>query len=371
MGFRRFLGAAALVVALSPLTGCARPAPAPATRGLAQTAPALCAVIAPAGAYATRLHGVVVRRGGTTLGEAYFAGPDRESGEIMNRRRDFDADDLQGMRSISKSVVGLLVGVALADGKIPSLDTPALDLLPDRAVDDPRKRAITVRHLLMMSAGLKWSESTLVSPFSDETRMEFSRDMTNYVLKRPVAKAPNAHFLYNSGATVLLAEILQAQTGQPLDVYAREKLFTPLGIDKAIWTRGRDGRPMAHSGLRMRPRDLATLGALLLAEGNWHGRQIVPAAYVRESLAPHLKAELDWRYGYQWRLGETEANGRRWRWAGAFGNGGQRLFLVPDADLVVVITAGRYNMAPRENGLPSQQLFARILEETTRSAPPE
>lgn len=228
-----------------------------------------------------------------------------------------------------------------------------------------------MRHLLTMSAGLKWSESTIASPLSDETLMEFRCDMAGYVLKRPLVKPPGEHFVYNSGATVLLADILETTTGQPLDVYAREKLFAPLGITQTDWTRGRDGRPLPHAGLRMRPRDLATLGEFLLAEGYWQGRQIVPAAYVRDSLAPHLKAELDWRYGYQWRLGETEANGRRWRWAGAFGNGGQRLFLVPDADLVVVITAGRYNMAPRENGMPSQQLFARILEETTRSAPAE
>jgi len=341
------------------LAGCSpTPRAEAAPRCTPESAAALCAVIAPADAAEQRLHGVVVQRDGVTLAESYFDGPDREAGSLRDAPRRFDAYTPHGVRSISKSVVSLLIGAALQNGALTSLDTPFLDLLPKRAAyATPAKMRITVRHLLTMSAGLKWSEDELLS---DETRMEFSRDMAAYVLDRPVAEAPGQHYQYNSGATVLLAEIIEAATRRPLADYAQEKLFTPLGITRVEWTTGRDGRPMPHAGLRLTPRDLAKIGTLVLNEGRWRDTQLIPADYMRESVTGVLPAERDWRYGYQWRVGET--NGQSW--IAGFGNGGQRLYIVPAQRLVVVITAGRYDRPYRENGAPSEALFARILDAT-------
>jgi CubicO group peptidase (beta-lactamase class C family) len=323
-----------------------------------ESAVTLCAVIAPPDAAAQRLHGVLVQRDGVTLAESYTDGPDREAGSLRDAPRRFDAETLHGVRSISKSIVGLLVGVALDEGAIPSLDTPALDLLPKRAAfATPEKKRITVRHLLTMSTGLKWSEDGLLS---DETRMEFSRDMAAYVLERPAKEAPGARYQYNSGATVLLAEIIEATTGRVLADYAQEKLFTPLGVTRVDWTTGRDGRPMPHAGLRLTPRDLAKIGTLVLNHGRFGDVQVVPADYMRASVTGVLPAERDWRYGYQWRVGTT--NGQNW--IGAFGNGGQRLYIAPAQKLVVVITAGRYDRPYPQNGAPSEALFARILDAT-------
>jgi CubicO group peptidase (beta-lactamase class C family) len=100
---------------------------------------------------------------------------------------------------------------------------------------------------------------------------------------------------------------------------------------------------------------------LVLAGGRWQGRQIVDEAFLRDSVKPWLPAELDWHYGYLWRMGSVNVAGRPVPWVGAFGNGGQRLYLVPSLDVAMVITAGRYNAPPRENGLPSQQLFERAM----------
>lgn len=327
-------------------------------RCMPESAVTLCAVIAPPDAAAQRLHGVLVQRDGVTLAESYTDGPDREAGSLRDAPRRFDAETLHGVRSISKSIVGLLVGVALDEGAIPSLDTPALDLLPKRAAfATPEKKRITVRHLLTMSTGLKWSEDGLLS---DETRMEFSRDMAAYVLERPAKEAPGARYQYNSGATVLLAEIIEATTGRVLADYAQEKLFTPLGVTRVDWTTGRDGRPMPHAGLRLTPRDLAKIGTLVLNHGRFGDVQVVPADYMRASVTGVLPAERDWRYGYQWRVGTT--NGQNW--IGAFGNGGQRLYIAPAQKLVVVITAGRYDRPYPQNGAPSEALFARILDAT-------
>jgi CubicO group peptidase (beta-lactamase class C family) len=316
---------------------------------------ALCAALNPADAGASNLHGVVVERRGVLVAERYFTGKDKTVGALLSDTVTFNAKTLHDVRSISKSVVSLLIGIAIADGKIASLDTPIADVLGRTVPAD--KRAITVRHLLTMSAGLDWKEGAAVSLLSDETRMEFSEDMVGYVLARPVAAKPGATYLYCSGATILLGAIIEHVTGLSVPDYAKAKLFDPLGITDFAWARGARDQVMAHSGLRLTPRDLAKIGQLMLYGGRWQGVQIAPSAYVAESQVGVLAAEQNWRYGFQWRTGALGARA----WTGGFGNGGQRLYILPALDLVVVITAGRYNAPYPKNGRASDQLFAAIV----------
>jgi CubicO group peptidase (beta-lactamase class C family) len=246
------------------------------------------------------------------------------------------------LRSVTKSVTSLLYGIALGDGLVPAPDEPLLRSFPqypDLAAD-PQRAELLVGHALTMSLGLEWREDLpYTSPANAEIAMELAPDRYRYILERPILEPPGGRWGYCGGATALLGRLLADGTGQPLPQYARAVLFAPLGIDDFEWMAGADDVPSAASGLRLRPRDLARIGELVLAEGAWDGRQVVPADWIGTMLEPRLSTDWGAGYGYQWYL-ESVAGHRIF--AGA-GNGGQRLFVLPESDTVVAVTAGNYD----------------------------
>lgn len=291
------------------------------------------------------LHGVVVARGGKLVLERYYEGSDERRGQAIGTVQ-FGPEVPHDLRSVSKSVVGLLYGIALADAKVPDLDRPLLDLFPayEDLAADPQRRRMTVRHALTMTLGTEWKEDMpYTDPRNSETAMDRAADRYRYVLERPLVAEPGTQWTYNGGATAVLARLISQGTGQPLADYARERLFEPLGIADVEWLTGSHGDPIAASGLVMRPRDLAKIGQLVLDRGAWNGSQVVPSDWLDQSFTPRVGATDDLDYGYHWWLGKMNADGQPW--IGAFGNGGQRLIVIPSLQLVVVITAGNYNKA--------------------------
>ena len=141
---------------------------------------------------------------------------------------------------------------------------------------------------------------------------------------------------YNGGLTMLLAAAVKKATGRPFDQFLQEALFDPLGITQVEWLRDRHGDPWPASGLRLRPRDLARIGQLVLLRGAWQGKQIVPAAWIDQSITPQINGEGLFYYGYQWWLGRTMVAREDVSWASAVGWGGQRMFVVPSKGLVFV-----------------------------------
>ena len=313
------------------------------------------------------IHAVLIERRGRLVHEEYFAGSDERWGRPLGRVV-FDRQTKHDLRSVSKSVVSALVGIALATGKIGSVDQPLLDFFPELSdLATPERRRLTIRHALMMSAGLEWNETLpYTDPRNDEIAMTRSTDPMRYVLGRPFVAEPAAIWNYNGGLTQVLGTIVQRTSGQPLEDYARAVLFSPLGIDDVEWIGDLAGVPSAASGLRLRPRDLAKIGSLYLHGGKWRERQVVAAAWVGEStrrhvsLRPGVSAFGTHGYGYQWWHTCYRTGWGTFQTHTAIGNGQQRIFIVPALDLVVTILAGRYN-DPTAQRLPDRLLLEHII----------
>jgi CubicO group peptidase (beta-lactamase class C family) len=255
----------------------------------------------------------------------------------------FEASDLHELHSATKSVTSALVGIALHDAQLAgeqdvSIDTPALDILSSRraAYTDSRKRALTLEHLLSMTAGLDWSEWD--APYEPGTgndlvqMIDSAPDWTQYVLDRPMAADPGTTFLYNSGASHLLSAIVTELSGKRAVDLAAERLFTPLGIHDYEWVTGPEGVTAGWGNLRVHPTDLARIGLLYLQRGKWDGEQIVPADWVEASTTDHVPDPF-YEYGYQWWLDLADG------YAFMAGRFGQVAIVAPRQDMVIVFTS--------------------------------
>lgn len=315
---------------------------APTEAGFAPDLPARLDAAIAAGKL-PNLHGVVIARGGKLVLERYMAGADMMWNNPLGTVA-FGPGTLHDLRSVTKSVTSLLYGVALAQGKVPAPEAPLMAQFPDYPdlAADPARQRITIGHVLTMSMGIEWDEMSIpyTNPANSEIAMEDAPDRYRFVLERPVVGEPGVRWTYCGGASALLGRLIAKGTGQPLPDFARAALFQPLGISDFEWMRGTDGTPSSASGLRLTPRDLARIGQMVLQNGQWNGHAVVPAAWIEALSQERVPIDGPLRYGYQWYLG-TLAGGSRW--VGAMGNGGQRLFVMPSLDLLVVTTFGNYD----------------------------
>jgi CubicO group peptidase (beta-lactamase class C family) len=319
-------------------------------------------------------HMVLVVYRGKLVYEKYLSGDD-ESWGIPVGHRDFNENSLHDLRSISKSVTSLLLGIALGDDFESALSRPIIEYFPEFAdqVADGVER-VTLHQVLTMSAGFKWNEMEV--PYSkvknDARQMYLAADPVQFVLSKPLHSEPGARWYYNGGMTMVIAALIEKLSGQSFIEFAREKLGRPLGIsDKHVEWRGlgiwrsRMSLPSAASGLRVRIRDLAKIGALMLDDGRWQGQQLVPREWVRLSSQRHMEQtfpiwSLDgiYGYGYQWWQANFRGEYGDFSAISGVGYGGQRLYVIPEKDMVVTIFAGNYG-----NGIwrMSEQVLAEII----------
>jgi CubicO group peptidase (beta-lactamase class C family) len=253
---------------------------------------------------------------------------------------------LHTMQSVSKSVTSALIGIAKQNGAALELDRPVLPLLEGfrTRADDPHWKAITLRHLLTMTSGIEWDESTVdyTDPRNSCAAMEGSENWIQFVLDRNMAAEPGKTFVYNSGVTELLGQIVKNATGMDPDDYAGKHLFGPLGIENWYWKKTPTGLSDTEGGVYLTARDLAKIGYLYLHDGVWDGKRILPEGWVAASSAPAVTASTDpareRKYGFQWWLLPYQGKERWWALT-ALGYGGQFLFVVPEYDLIAVFTA--------------------------------
>ena len=298
------------------------------------------------------VHAILIERGGRLIYEEYFDGFDERWGASLGNIS-MTADTKHDLRSVTKSVVSALVGIAHSEGKIPSLDQPIVQWFPEYPeLNTPDRRRVTLAHVLSMTSGFEWNESVpYTDPRNDEIRMTRDPAPLRYALSRSFAVDPGADFNYNGGLTQVMAAILVRATKTSLQEYARTKLFEPLGITDVEWVGDLAGMPAAASGLRLRARDLAKFGSLYLHQGKWNGKQVIPASWTELSTRRHFRfrprtgpdAGGEFGYGYFWWYScYPSANGLI-EARTAVGNGQQRIFVLPGLDMVVTIFAGRYN----------------------------
>ena len=307
----------------------------------------LCGIEARLAATNANIHAVIVARRGTLVFEQYFPGYDEPWG-MGGGRHDFDATTKHDMRSVSKSVISLLIGSAIDRELISNIDEPVVKFFPDySALKSPGWDNVTLRHLLTMSSGMRWDENrTWKDPENDEPHLGNEADPFRYVLSKPIAAPPDTVWNYNGGGTDLLGDVIERVSGKSLEAFAREALFAPLGISDWEWMKYRNEHIASAAGLRLRPRDAAKIGQLVLNKGAWSGRQIVSAKWIEQSVTPRFQAIGYFGglfyYGQHWWMGRTLFGDKDVKWIAAQGLGGQRIFIIPELDLVVTTTSGLY-----------------------------
>ncbi len=262
------------------------------------------------------------------------------------------------LQSVTKSVAATVIGVALQQGHLTTLDAPMLDFF--RAYPsvnrDPRLRRVTLDDVLTMRSGIEWHEQDRPLNETNTTiQLERSADWIQFTLDQPMDADPGTRWAYNSGGSMLLSGIVHAATKQHIDDYARTRLFEPIGIREFHWKRTPTGHPDTEGGLYLAAPDLARIGYLYLRDGVWNGRRILPAGWAARATTRHVTAVAPgWDYGYQWwltRRGDVNV------WAGR-GFGGQLLIVVPSRDIVAVVLAWNVFGTPARN--PFNSLLAAL-----------
>ncbi|MEM1001573.1 MAG: serine hydrolase [Bacteroidota bacterium] len=285
-----------------------------------------------------KLHSVLLVKNNELLLEEYFNG--------------YKIDQPHDLRSCTKSLRSLLLGIAIDKGFIDSIDDPMnkylTNLSPRKNLDD-RKADITIKHLITMSTGLDCNDWDKKSK-GQEDKVYKKKDWLQYTVDLPMINDPGEVAFYCSMGVILMTEVIQESSGMSIDQFAEQFLFLPLGITNLKW--GHTTRKaIITSGKRlyMTSRDMAKIGQLILNKGEWNGQRIISKAWIKEATTPKVKISGT-DYGYLWWNFQLNNKGKATISKTATGNGGQYIMVLPEHNLVAVFTGGAYNS--QEDKLP-------------------
>jgi CubicO group peptidase (beta-lactamase class C family) len=307
------------------------------------------------------VHAVLLYQHGRLVMEEYFYG--------------YDIDRMHQMRSATKSIVSALAGIAIDRGAMPGSGVAALPYLAYAGYDnpDPRKSRITLGDLLAMRSGLACNDYDANSP-GNEQRIDETPDWVKATMDLPMVADPGAVARYCSGGVAVIGRIAENRTGMALPAFARDHLFGPLGIQPSHWrwnyTLTNENKE--YSQIHLRPRDMLKIGLMYADGGRWRGRQVISSSWVRESLSRQSRIDGT-NYGYFWWLQrfdvDTPAGKRAVQVSAAQGNGGQKIFIVPEFDMVAVFTGGGYNAGSTPpNKIMTSVLLPALISASAKAA---
>ena len=318
-----------LAVDYTPLPGDDWEVSTPAEQGLD---PMLVAELYYHAAELETLYSLLVIKNSYLIAEDYF-----NEGSINQKDR---------MQSVTKSYTSALVGIALEQGYLSSVEQKMMDFFPELAdqITDPRKEQITIRHMLQMRAGYPWEEST-----AELFEMLYSGFRPSLLVEVPLVRAPGTQFEYSNLTSHLLGIIVARATDTDLRSFAQEHLFTPLDAEMGDWIQDWEGYYNGHADLHFSARDMARFGSLYLNDGEYRGNQVISAGWVRDSLQRYSEkinatggfpanwglSLKDIGYGYQW----WSARAGDHLYSLAWGHGGQQIVLLEELNIVIVVTA--------------------------------
>jgi CubicO group peptidase (beta-lactamase class C family) len=304
------------------------------------------------------VHSMLIFKDNKIVFEEYFKGHRykydgaNHHGELIS----WDKSTLHGVKSVSKSIVSLCIGIAIDKGFIKSVYQSIFDYLPDhQRLNKIGKEKITIEHLLTMTSGLQWDEwgTSLSNEKNDIVGIWFQdKDPLTFILEKPLVHDPGTTFNYSGGNTIILGEIIRNATKMDLDKFSEEYLFKPLEIDSSDWSlRFKNDVIEAGGGLDITPRDMTKIGALCLNNGTFSGKQIISKQWIEKCKTQYANnknifipghASGSHGYAYSWWLQSYKKSGNEINMYHAVGWGGQEIIILPELNAVVVFTGGNY-----------------------------
>lgn len=320
------------------------------------------------------IHSILIIQDGELVFEEYFSGYDFDyfGEQFRGEKIDFGIYDTHDLASVTKIIASTLVGVAIDNGFIDSVNEKISKFFPEYSgLFEEEKEKITIEHLLSMTSGLKWDdESSIVdtSRRNDLVELFYVEDPIEYILSKPVIFEPGSRFHYSGGDVNLLGEVIYKATGQKIDEFSYEYLFNPLGITDYKWDYINSDIVYTSGGSKMRPRDLAKIGYLHLNEGLWQDKQMISEEWIEASIKEYIELPTSWsnhgdRYGYQWFLRSDFVNDKEVNSYLRTGWGGQRLSVYPSLDTIIVLTGGNYSTPEPVNEIVNSYILPALIRE--------
>jgi len=265
------------------------------------------------------LKSMLVLRNGKLIAESYF----KNEKDITNK-------DL--IWSCTKQFMGVLIGKALDEDLISSIDDPMSLYMPDEFADHPDKADITIRNFITMQSGIDFNNDG-VSGQTDKLLRQIPESIVEFTLDLPLISEQGTTFHYNDGDPNMVAAMIQKVAQKPVDEWADEVIFSRIGFKNYSWTRYKDGISFGGFGIKTTPREMAKFTMLVADEGMWEGAQIVSKEWIRSMVSEQVDIDTDYSFGYYWWINKTHNIIHMW------GHGGQFAFIAPDKDLIVVMTS--------------------------------